>query len=136
MQTALIHTPSTVRNDILHKELSYVLGGIFYRAHDKLGRYAREKQYGDLLESLFLERNISYTREKTLTRTGTDVNQADFVVENLILIELKAKPLLLKGDYYQVLRYLECANLQLGLLVNFRQYYLKPKRIINPKFIF
>jgi len=33
-----------------------------------------------------------------------------------------------------MLRYLEAANLELGIIYNFRNTYLKPKRILNSKF--
>ena len=58
-------------------------------------------------------------------------NIVDFLIEDKILLELKAKRIISKEDYYQVRRYLESLNLKLGLLVNFRDRYLKPKRILN-----
>lgn len=119
---------------IIYKDLSYQLGGIFFAVHDTLGRYAREKQYGDLLEKLLKEKNIFYEREKLLSKAGEDINKADFIIENKILIELKAKPFITREDYYQIKRYLEFSDLFLGILVNFRQKYLSPKRIINNKY--
>ena len=61
-------------------------------------------------------------------------NRVDFLVENAIVIDIKAKKFITKKDYFQMLRYLEAANLQLGIIINFRNTYLKPKRIINSKF--
>ena len=58
----------------------------------------------------------------------------DFIIEDKIIIELKAKPFITKNDYYQTRRYLELLNLELGIIVDFRQKYLKPKRILNPKY--
>ena len=60
-------------------------------------------------------------------------NIVDFLIDNKILVDFKAKIFLNKEDYYQMQRYLESSNLKLGLLVNFRNNYLKPKRIINFK---
>ena len=120
--------------EIIHKELSYMLVGIFYKVHDQLGQYAREKQYGDLLEKLLKEKGISYKREALISKTGDDINKADFIVDNSIVIELKVKPGVNREDYYQVKRYLEMSNLLLGMIVNFRQNYLKPKRVINSKY--
>ena len=34
-------------------------------------------------------------------------------------------------DYYQLQRYLQISNIKLGLLVNFRNQYLKPIRVIK-----
>ncbi|MBP9686504.1 MAG: GxxExxY protein [Candidatus Doudnabacteria bacterium] len=55
-----------------------------------------------------------------------------FLVEDVIVLELKAKPFLLREDYVQVQRYLHIANVRLGILVNFRPRYLQPKRILRP----
>jgi len=48
-----------------------------------------------------------------------------------MIVDFKAKRLITKDDYYQMQRYLKSANIKLGLIVNFRQKYLKPKRILN-----
>ena len=58
-------------------------------------------------------------------------NIVDFIIDGKILIDLKAKRFITKEDYYQMLRYLKSSGLKLGLVVNFRGTYLKPKRIIN-----
>lgn len=114
-------------NKIIHKELSYALYGILFQAHNQLGRFCREKQYADKIELLLKEAKIDYKREKT-----TEIkNIPDFIVDNKIVLELKAEPIVLKDNYYQVQRYLKDLNIKLGLLVNFRNKYLKPIRIIR-----
>ncbi len=119
---------------IIHKELSYKVVGILYQAHNKLGRYALENQYGNIIENILKQEKIPYEREKSVTLSGTDRNRIDFVISGIILLELKAKPFLVKDDYYQTLRYLEASELRLGIIANFRSEYLRPKRIINPRF--
>lgn len=108
------------QKQILHKELSYKLGGLFYKTHDTLGRFAREKQYADLFERLLQEAGISYEREKIISKTGDDLNRADFIIENSIVIEFKVKPFITREDYYQIKRYLEREDLLLGIIPNFR----------------
>ncbi len=108
---------------ILYRELSYRLNGLLFHIHNTLGRYCREKQYGDALAHLLIEEKISFEREKPLPLPlikNTFTNTADFVVEGSILIELKAKPIIIKADYVQVQRYLQASKIKLGLLVNFR----------------
>jgi len=55
----------------------------------------------------------------------------DFIIEDKIIIEFKTKDYITKEDYYQVKRYLITLNLELGILVNFRQKRLAPKRVLN-----
>ncbi len=87
-----------------------------------------KKQYGDLIEKKFIETKILYRRECII---GETANTADFIVEDSILLELKAKHHLTNDDYDQVERYLYVTNLKLAILVNFRTKYITPKRVIN-----
>lgn len=113
---------------IIHPELSYILVGICFTAHDEIGLYGREKQYGDILERELKQKKIFYKREVSIAESG---NTADFVVDGKILLELKSKRTLVPGDYAQVQRYLQITGLKLGLLVNFRNKYLQPVRIVK-----
>ena len=47
-------------NKIIHKELSYIITGILFDIHNSLGRFCREKQYGDAFENLLIKLNIQY----------------------------------------------------------------------------
>ena len=124
-----------IKRKIIYPELSYKLTGLLYKTHNELGRFCRERQYCDEFEILLKKLNIGYKREYDLVGMGKEIrgNRVDFLIKNKILIDFKAKKFITKEDYYQMLRYLECSNLKLGLVVNFRNAYLKPKRIINMK---
>ena len=120
--------PKLIRNDVLYPELSYKITGICLKVKKELGRFAREKQVCDRLSEKFKENDLRFNREFIVAGTG---NRVDFIIEDLILLEVKAKPFLNKEDYYQVQRYLKILNLKLGLLVNFQSIYLKPQRVVN-----
>lgn len=113
---------------IIYPELSYALIGVCYEVHNTLGRYAREKQYGDAIEKRLRELKIPYKREFAIGETG---NIVDFLIENQIILELKSKRIITREDYYQIQRYLQIADIKLGLLINFRSLYIKPLRIIR-----
>jgi len=113
---------------LIHPELSYVLNGICFAVHNELGRFAKEKQYGDLLEEKLKATNLAYQREH---RIDDGKNILDFLIEDEIVLEIKAKRLVLKEDFYQLQRYLQRNDKKLGLLVNFRNRYLKPIRVIK-----
>ena len=116
---------------IVEKELSYRLVGIFFEIQKELGRFCRERQYADVLEKKLLEAGINFKREYPIEVGGRKSNFVDFIIENKILIDLKAKPFVEKDDFFQMKRYLKISDLELGLIVNFQDKYLKPKRILN-----
>lgn len=113
------------------KDISYKINGLLFKVHDNLGRYVRENQYGDLFENYLNEENILYEREKIITRTSVDKNRSDFIIDKSLVVEMKVKTFTDNEDYYQVKRYLEILDPNLGIPVYFRQKYLNPKRILN-----
>jgi len=120
-------------NKFILGDLSYKITGICFKVHSSLGRFCREKQYSDKLETLFKKENISYKREIEISdlTDSSKGNRADFIIEGKIVLDAKAKKFITKEDYYQMLRYLKASNLELGLIVNFRNTFLKPKRVLN-----
>ena len=130
-----MHANATNRKpEIIYPELSYKITGLLFEVHNTLGRYAKEKQYGDALESLFEKAGVRYEREKPLPIELIEnqrTNLADFAVEDKILLELKAKELVTKEDYFQIQRYLQAIHYKLGFVVNFRNKYLRPIRVIR-----
>ena len=120
---------------IIYPELSYKINGLLMETQSRLGRFCREKQYGDYFEILLKKSGLKYIREPSVDfKIETEIvkgNRIDFIIDDKILVEMKAVPFLTKKDYYQTMRYLRSANLKLALLVNFHSEYLKPKRVLN-----
>src|SRR3990167_8515816 len=121
-------TNNKVSEKVLHPELSYKITGILFDVHNELGPYAREKQYGDLIEEKLKESKIFYEREPSIGDSG---NILDFIVDKKIILELKAVRILTREHYRQIQNYLQQTGLDLGLLINFRNKYVKPARIIR-----
>jgi len=126
-----------MKDKIFYPDLSYKINGILYKVHNRLGRYCNEKQYGDMIEELLKKEGIKFEREKILPKMFEGEkegrNKIDFLIEEKIVLEIKAKTIIEKSDYYQIMRYLKILNKKLGLLVNFRNRYLRVKRVINPE---
>jgi GxxExxY protein len=101
---------------------------VIFDVQNEIGPYGKEKQYSDLAAKKFLDKGIEFKRE---VRIGESANIVDGIVEGKVLLEFKAKRLLTKQDYYQTQRYLQETGLRLAILVNFRDKYVKPRRIVR-----
>ena len=122
--------------ELLYQNLTYALNGIFFSVHNELGRHLNEQLYGDAVEARLQQQEIPYRRELVLASTFEGEqpgrNRVDFFVADAVVVELKVKVALGREDYAQILRYCTSLNCKLGILVNFRQRSLVPKRVINP----
>ena len=122
-----MHTNDT-NTKLIHSELSYLLTGIFFEIHNTLGRYSKERQYADALEAKLRGLRVPFAHEHEIKQSR---DRVDFIIDNKIIIELKARRVITREDYYQMQRYLQASGLRLGLLVNFRNRYLKPVRVVR-----
>ncbi len=58
-------------------------------------------------------------------------HKLDLLVENTIIVELKAVKELSDIHFAQLRSYLKAANLKVGLLLNFSKPSLEVKRVVN-----
>ncbi len=121
-------TNQTINVEFLYKELSYEIIGVLIQIHKELGPFAREKQYGDEFEKRLIAKQKPYRRELRVADSG---NILDFIIEDKLVVEFKTVPYLLNDHYEQIKRYLFTTNLKLGLLINFRDKRISPKRVLN-----
>ncbi len=122
-------------SDLIYSKLTYKINGALFTAHNLLGPYCNEKQYADAIEEELKSQQIVYEREKVLPQSfqGEHIgrNEIDFLIEGKVILEIKVKRIIARDDYYQIKRYLRALNKKLGILVNFRSKYIRPKRILN-----
>ena len=83
-----MNTNNKLSGKVIYPELSYIITGILFSVHNELGSYAREKQYCDLIEKKLKEIKMNYKRE---CRIGDSGNIIDFIIDNKIILEAKAK---------------------------------------------
>ena len=119
---------------LLHQELTKEILAACYEAHNTLGCGFLEKVYQEALEIEMAERGLNFEREKHLPISyhGKQLKcdyVADFLVEDKVIVELKAVGLLDSTHEAQLLNYLKATGLQVGLLVNFGMESLEIKRM-------
>ena len=121
-----------------HSELTAKIIGCAMEVHKKLGNGFQEVIYQRALEIEMCLMNISFSREFEMPifykeeQVGT--RRVDFLVENLVSVELKAMSMIEDVHFAQAINYLEAYNLEVGLLINFGEVSLKFKRLTNKKY--
>ncbi|TSC78381.1 MAG: GTP-binding signal recognition particle [Parcubacteria group bacterium Gr01-1014_33] len=123
---------------IILKEESYRLMGLLFEIHNKLGPIYKEINYQEAIEAILKRENISFTREKEISIKIGDLKVSsifgDFIVDNKILLEVKAKPFIKHEDVRQTSRMLKSEGLPLAIVANFKRKSLEYKRIVNASF--
>ena len=120
---------------IIHKELSYKIVGAAMEVHRILGPGFLEAVYQAALAHEFTLRNIPFEQYKRLPVTYKRVRvgdyEADFVVAEKIILELKAISTLHPKNEAQAINYLTATGLELAILLNFGADSLQQKRVVN-----
>ena len=122
------------RSDILSNQI--IASAI--EVHRTLGPSLLETVYEQALCYELSQKNIPFERQKRLPVAYKDVNldcnfRLDILVDNLVIVELKAVERMEPLFDAQLLTYLKLSKLWLGLLLNFNVPIMKHgiKRIVN-----
>ncbi len=121
-----------------YKELTGKIIGAAMQVHKVLGNGFQEVIYQRALEIEMPYFGLNFNREFEMPifyreqQIGT--RRVDFLVEEVISVELKAIITLEDVHFAQAINYLEAYNLEVGLLINFGSKSLQVKRLINTKY--
>jgi GxxExxY protein len=119
-------------------ELSNIIIGLAIEVHKSLGPGLLESAYEECLYYELLSNNFKVERQKAMPLIYKNIildcgYRTDLIVDNRIIIEVKACESLMPIHSSQLLTYLKLSNLKLGLLINFNVKLLKEgiKRVVN-----
>jgi GxxExxY protein len=118
------------------KEVTERIISCAMEVHSTLGPGLLESVYEEALAHEFTLRVIKYEKQKeiNLKYKGKEIgkHRIDFLVENEVVLELKAVETMNKIYEAQILTYLRAMNKSVGLLINFNVERLKDgiKRLI------
>ena len=121
---------------LLYEDLTYQLNGAAIDVNKALGCGFLEKVYQEAFAIALAERGVRFEREKKIPiffhghELGTPYI-CDFMVEDKIIVELKAVKSIEDIHKAQLLNYLRAAKLKLGLLYNFNDLIVRPERVLN-----
>lgn len=122
--------------DLLYKELTDKILGAAYQVHRELGCGFLEKVYQEALAVVLSEMGIPFEREKPLDivyhgKTLACKYVADFVIDNKVILELKAVTDLDTSCESQVINYLKITGYKVGFLMNFGNPSFHFKRLVR-----
>jgi GxxExxY protein len=123
---------------VKYEEITRKIIGCAMNVHSTLGSGFQELIYQRALAIEMRYTGLTFEREKEMEifyrgeKIGT--RRADFLIENCIMVEIKAVTEL-KGEHKsQAINYLEAYQIEVGLLLNFGSLSLEYKRLYNKKF--
>lgn len=119
--------------ELQNKDLTARIIAAAIRVHKELGPGFLEAAYEEALAIEIAAAGISFERQKLLPIFYREYvigeHRLDFLVEEKVIIELKATAALEDVHYAIVRSYLKAANLEDGLLLNFATSRLTIKRV-------
>ncbi|HEY2582616.1 MAG TPA: GxxExxY protein [Mucilaginibacter sp.] len=119
-----------------HSEITGKVIGWAMQVHSFLGNGYQEFIYQRALSIEFTKAGLNFKRELEMPIFYKDVvepigtRRVDFLVENCVLVELKALIALDDLHLNQILNYLRAYKIEIGLLLNFGERNLNYKRLI------
>jgi len=118
-----------------NSDLTGTIIGCAMKVHSTLGNGFQEIIYQRSLAIEMEKQSVRFSRELEMViyYEGIDVGvrRVDFLVADVVMVELKAISKLDDIHFAQALNYLEAYKLETGLLINFGSKSLEFKRVSN-----
>lgn len=120
-----------MKSDLLEKELSYKLIGIFLKVGRQLGINFKEYVYLNAIKEELILANIKFVDRPKLTLFSIISAKTlgyfipDILVEDKIIIEIKVQKSLMESSINQLISYLKNSRFEIGFLVNFGTSYIQ-----------
>ena len=106
-----------------HEELTQKIIKAFYNVYNSLGYGFLEKVYENALAIELVKYGFHVQKQKSISvyydEQEVGIYYADLIVNELVIIELKAASSIADEHYVQLLNYLKATNMEVGLLLNF-----------------
>lgn len=124
------------KKPIVYGELSYRIVGAAMEVHKELGCGFLESVYDEAFGLELKRTGLSFQYQKELEicykQKRLDKQfRADYVIEDLVIVENKATKGITEVDEAQMHNYLKATGLRLGIIVNYGGTSLEYKRIVR-----
>jgi GxxExxY protein len=127
-----------IKEQYKHSDITAKIIGCAIEVHKILGNGFQEVVYQRALAKEMALQGLNFAREYEMSIFYKDeqigTRRVDFLVEEVVSVELKAIVHLEDVHLAQAINYLEAYNIEVGLLINFGAKSLQFERLINSKF--
>jgi GxxExxY protein len=123
--------------ELIHKETTEIILASFYNVYNTLGYGFLEKVYENALFLELTEAGLICEKQKPIEVFYKGVKAgnyfADIIVNNEVIIKLKAAEGIAEEHEYQLLNYLKSTEVEIGLLLNFGKKLQFKRKIYRNK---
>lgn len=120
---------------LIHSEITGKIIKAFFKVYNTLGYGFLEKVYENALILELEEMGLNAVKQHPIKvfYNGKEIGEyfADIIVENSVIIELKAVDKLADIHEAQLLNYLKATNIEVGLLLNFGTKAEYKRKVFN-----
>jgi GxxExxY protein len=122
--------PRSIRGDslmsdsnLLHADITAVILKAFYHVYNTLGYGFLDKVYENALKITLRKWGLSVSQQQAIKvyfeREEVGEYFADLIVDEKVILELKAAESICSGHESQLVNYLKATDIEVGLLLNF-----------------
>lgn len=127
-------TQTNAEVKFLYEDLTYTIRKCLFEIRKELGLGHKEIIYQRALAEKFKNADLKFEKEKPIPITYNDkkigIYQPDFIIEDKIILELKALHFIGNTEKRQIWNYVKGSPYKLGLLANFSSTDVEIKRIV------
>ena len=127
-----------IKEEFKYSDITEKIIGCAMKVHQRMRNGYQELIYHRCLIIEFRKIALSFLNEIALPIFYDEIEigkrRVDFLVENKVVVEIKAQSELTDTHLAQALNYLEALNLEIGLLINYGSKNLEIRRLINNKY--
>ena len=127
-----------IKDNYIHSEISDLIIKAFYNVYNKLGYGFLEKVYenGMMIELKRLGLNAEKQKQLKVFYDEFEIGEyyADIIVNDCIIVELKAAEAICPEHEAQLVNYLKATDIEVGLLLNFGKEPKFKRRVLTSEF--
>lgn len=109
--------------NLLHKNITDIILKSYYKVYNNLGYGFLEKVYENALLYELRNHGLDCEKQKPIKVYYEQIQvgeyYADIIVNECIILELKAAESIAEEDEFQLINYLKATEIEIGLLLNF-----------------